>query len=549
MRYRIPEYSAIVGETTVTISIPVSKDVYDSLTVSEGVLDAASLNKVIEAIRLIADETRGGYILCSTGQKSVVSSGSKSYAIIYVVSVTMNKSDLIAAANGDEDDLAAIDAMTGADKFTIEMDWGEAPSGLAKETTLGDVASVLDYIEQGGMPSITAIAKQGNNANATLSDTQAAVVDGNDTAISVSKEVRSEVGTGSDTAAETGTLFAVVKWVKDKVKSIYNLIGTPATGQPSTLFAAIAAGGGGGSADALETEVETGKAEIATAIESKGGTASASMSLAQLAGAVDNLSIPTLLRLGSYQPTYVFENSAQNEIIDLSAVGSWSLTSLSFSGFNSVKKIINLPEMPNLTSLANTFYNCSSLQEVKFGRIATGNVTNFGGLFNGCASLEEVDMSMLDSTSATATGGLFQNTANLRKVNMRGFHFAGGAYNMFNGTPSITWIDMTNTDASGVTAIADFFVNNYLLETLVGDATYQDVVDNDVKILEGLNVGWNTRLNTSTFINQASLRALLNGLADRSEQSALTLTIGSDNIAKLSAADIAIATNKNWTLA
>ena len=45
-------------------------------------------------------------------------------------------------------------------------------------------------------------------------------MDGNDTAIGVSKEIRSEVGTGSDTAAESGTLFAILKWVKDKVKSI-----------------------------------------------------------------------------------------------------------------------------------------------------------------------------------------------------------------------------------------------------------------------------------------------------------------------------------------
>lgn len=50
------------------------------------------------------------------------------------------------------------------------------------------------------------------------------VKDGNDTAIGVGKEIRSEVGTGSDTAAETGTLFAVVKWIKDGVKAIYNAV-------------------------------------------------------------------------------------------------------------------------------------------------------------------------------------------------------------------------------------------------------------------------------------------------------------------------------------
>lgn len=104
-------------------------------------------------------------------------------------------------------------------------------------------------------------AIQGNDTTATLTTTQAAVVDGNDTAISVAKEIRSEVGTGSDTAAESGTLFAILKWVKDKVKSIFNLIGSPATGQPSTLFAAIAAGGGGGSAAVPEISVaDTGSA-------------------------------------------------------------------------------------------------------------------------------------------------------------------------------------------------------------------------------------------------------------------------------------------------
>ena len=122
-----------------------------------------------------------------------------------------------------------------------------------------------DYIEKAdNLDNLDNVAQQGSNTNATNTaileavnnidiDTSTLaqrtdVKDGNDTAISVAKEIRSEVGTGSDTAAETGTLFAVVKWVKDKVKSIFNLIGTPASGQPSTLFAAIAAGGGGGGA-------------------------------------------------------------------------------------------------------------------------------------------------------------------------------------------------------------------------------------------------------------------------------------------------------------
>lgn len=144
-------------------------------------------------------------------------------------------------------------------------------SGVAQQSTLLDVQGKIGTPGTGQADTLfgaianinidtSTIAKQGTNASATLTATQTAatnayasaeaaktgVVDGNDTAISVSKEIRSEVGTGSDTAAESGTLFAVVKWVKDKVKSIFNLIGSPESGQPSTLFAAIAAGGGGG---------------------------------------------------------------------------------------------------------------------------------------------------------------------------------------------------------------------------------------------------------------------------------------------------------------
>lgn len=115
-----------------------------------------------------------------------------------------------------------------------------AVSNLQTALQGGDTTATLTALKEAIALLPTASAIQNGLAKET------SVKDGNDTAISVAKEVRSEVGTGSDTAAEIGTLFAVVKWVKDKVKSIFNYIGTPATGQPSTLFAAIAAGGGGG---------------------------------------------------------------------------------------------------------------------------------------------------------------------------------------------------------------------------------------------------------------------------------------------------------------
>lgn len=163
--------------------------------------------------------------------------------------------EAIAAAEAAEE--AAEQAKEDWEQKAAELD------GVAQEATSQEILTAVENIDI----DTSDLAKE------------TSVKDGNDTAISVGKEIRSEVGTGSDTAAETGTLFAVVKWVKDKVKDIYNAItdstnglasiktsaagassnsylanvntlniigsiGTPGQGQPSDLFAAIAANAG-----------------------------------------------------------------------------------------------------------------------------------------------------------------------------------------------------------------------------------------------------------------------------------------------------------------
>lgn len=63
--------------------------------------------------------------------------------------------------------------------------------------------------------------------------------------------------------------------------------------------------------------------------------------------------------------------------------------------------------------------------------------------------------------------------------------------------------------------------------------------------------GWNSdaQFNYSNGITVESLVGILNALFDRTAQSAKTITIGSTNLNKLTAEQIAVATNKNWNLA
>lgn len=59
----------------------------------------------------------------------------------------------------------------------------------------------------------------------------------------------------------------------------------------------------------------------------------------------------------------------------------------------------------------------------------------------------------------------------------------------------------------------------------------------------------NLDLSASTKYSVDTLVAMLTALADRTGQTAYTLTLGTTNLAKLSDAQKAIATDKNWTLA
>ena len=69
----------------------------------------------------------------------------------------------------------------------------------------------------------------------------------------------------------------------------------------------------------------------------------------------------------------------------------------------------------------------------------------------------------------------------------------------------------------------------------------------NVTIENGFNANY-LNLSASTRYTAATIVSWLNALADRTGQTAYTLTIGTTNLNKLTAEQIAIATNKNWNL-
>ena len=256
----------------------------------------------------------------------------------------------------------------------------------------------------------------------------------------------------------------------------------------------------------LNREVAEGKAQIAEQIRLKGGTATADMSHAELAAAVDAIPITRrnqIARLDLNNTAWIV-NSPENTIIDLGFIEKFTGSGLSFIGYSYVTEIRNIPRnMPNLTLMASAFQGCGALQTLDLTGIDTSRVTTFNKLFRNCPSLRWVDMRGLSAAGVTAQDGFEQS-----------FQYAAN------------------------------------IETLVGDATYEQIVAQDIRIFDGLNVSFTESYFTSlNVLNRASLRALLNGLADRTGQDSLTLQLSAAQLAQLSDDDIAVARyEKNWTI-
>ena len=290
--------------------------------------------------------------------------------------------------------------------------------------------------------------------------------------------------------------------------------------------------------------------------------------------------------------------------------GCSSMTSLDLSGFNtsSVTNMSNMFEgCSNLTSLvlsgfntssvtntSNMFYGCSSLTNIDLSSFDTGSVTIMPNIFNGCKNLTSVDMSMLDLSKVTDMSNMFKNCSNLTFLDLSGFNTSSvtNMSNMFEGCKNLTSVDMSMLDLSKVTNMnymlygcsnlkywsgvpttdnkisMDAILMNTNIET-IGLSDFSKVcntyaftrncttlknieivplsidLDDDSYSNWGITEIW----RFGTVLTDASLTQILNGLADKTGKDTVSIDFSSCGyLVRLTAEQIAIATNKNYTL-
>lgn len=169
------------------------------------------------------------------------------------------------------------------------------------------------------------------------------------------------------------------------------------------------------------------------------------------------------------------------------------------------------------TNYSNLFANDKDL--IYMPLVDTSNGTNFYQMFNACITLTTIPQ--LNTSNAKAFSSTFKSCGALKTV--------------------------SQLDASKVTNVVSMFANCPSLTNLGG---FKDLGKAYLTTAVANNSNYELAFNTTVLLTHDSLMNVINNLYDIATAGVQTqkLVLGADNLAKLTAEEIAIATEKGWTV-
>ena len=194
-----------------------------------------------------------------------------------------------------------------------------------------------------------------------------------------------------------------------------------------------------------------------------------------------------------------------------------------FTG-DSVNNIISYNDTENLINMSETFYFCPHLKSIPL--LDTSKVTNMKYAFYNCQSL--ITIPQLDTSNVTDMGYMLYQCNKLTSIPLLNTSNVTDMGETFYGCNKLTTIPAL--DVSKVDNMQYIFQGCYKLKSIE---------------MTGMKVDFD--ISSSTEFSRNALVVILNNLATVSTSQ--TLTMGAENLAKLTEEDKAIATNKGWTLA
>ena len=214
---------------------------------------------------------------------------------------------------------------------------------------------------------------------------------------------------------------------------------------------------------------------------------------------------------------------------------------------NSSLKTIPLLNTENVTSMRYLFYNCKALETVPL--LDTGSVTNMNYMLYGCTSLQEVPQ--FNTENVTNMAQMLYNCILLKTIPSFNTGKVTSMREMFYNCPKIETIAALNCES--VKILTKMLYNTYNVINMGGfinlGKAYTQRQSNyaDYK----LDIGYVKTLTYESLMNIVNNLYDLNLTYDVANGGTLytqSLVLGSTNMNKLTAEEIAIATSKGWTV-
>ena len=236
----------------------------------------------------------------------------------------------------------------------------------------------------------------------------------------------------------------------------------------------------------------------------------------------------------------------------------------------------------SVTALQNAWNSCYNLQSLNLSGWDVSGVTNLSAAWANCYNLQSLDLSGWDVSGVTNLSAAWAYCYSLQSLNLSGWD-TGSVTNLrdaWNSCCSLQSLNLSGWDVSSVTNLSSAWSNCYNLQSLdlsgwdVSSVTNMSGAWNSCYSLQSLNLsGWdvsrlstnvaypnggmlidywpsvisiNQNYNSAAALSIASLLRIIDSLPVVTE--ARTLTLGQNKL-KLTAEQIAVATQKGWTVA
>ena len=300
-------------------------------------------------------------------------------------------------------------------------------------------------------------------------------------------------------------------------------------------------------------------------------------SMSQMFGSCFSLKdIPNFDTSNATDMSYMFSNcTALRNIPNFNTSNVTDMSSMFKNSGLIVAPTLNTSSVTNMSSM---FSDCDNLTTADLQGYNVSNVTNMSNMFSGCQNLNVLNIQDWDTSKVTNMSSMFS-----------GCHYEGSLKPTFNidglNTSSVTNMSnmfanqtgygsteyILNFDTSNVINISYMFNSSYGNLIQMKNADFSKVTScngfagsvKSIKLNDHHNLGkaflttvsanyYNYRfsLQYQTSTPKENLVEIINGLYDIKTKGvkAQSLTLGSTNIAKLTSEEIAVATNKGWTV-